>query len=253
MSTTSEPASEPSPSVGDLRGYSRRVLRIVEEQYKISTDRLTDGPLEQDVLERLVEEVKPTMPKDARSLHHLLGTPFRYGYHKATRFRRANERPGIFYASEHERTAVSEAAFYAMRFFSAAPGVELPTTTIERFGFSIPIRVERAVDLTLPPLAEGEELWILGQDYGPCQRLATAARAIDAQLIRYQSARDAAGEANVALLDPGAFQRPVPYPERSWHFRFRDQKLTAFAAGDSRERFDFTFEQFGLAAPKPSW
>lgn len=249
MSTTSEHASEPIPTADNFRGYSRRVLRIVEEQYKISTDRLTDDPAEQDVLERLVEEVKPTMPAAATALHHLLGTPFRYGYWKATRFRRANERPGIFYASETEPAAVAEAAYYAMRFFAASPGVELPSTSIERFGFSIPIAVERALDLTVAPLNRGRSLWTQDRDYEPCQRLATAARALDAQLIRYESVRDPASGANVALLDPGAFQRPVPYSERSWHFRFRDKKLTAFAAGESRERFDFTFEQFGLAVP----
>lgn len=249
MSTTSEHASEPFPSRADFQEYSHRVLRIVEEQYKISTDRLTDGPAEQDTLERLVEEVKPTMPAAARGLHHLLGTPFRYGFWKATRFRRAHERPGIFYASESEDTAVAEAAYYAMRFFSAAPGVELPTTTIERFGFSIPVAVDRALDLTVPPLSQGRDLWTRDRDYEQCQRLAAAARSINAQLIRYESVRDPRGGSNVALLDPGAFQRPVPFPERSWHFRFRNKKLTAFAAAESRERFDFTFEQFGLVTP----
>jgi RES domain len=249
MSTTSAHASEPVPSAENFRNYSFQVIRIVEEQYRISTDRLTNGPAEQDVLEGLVEEVKPTMPEAATSLHHLLGTPFRYGYWKASRFRRANERPGIFYASETESTAVAEAAYYAMRFFAAAPGVKLPTTTIERFGFSIPIAVERALDLTVAPLNRGRMLWTRNRDYEPCQRFATEARAVDAQLIRYQSVRDPASGANVALLDPRAFQRPVPYPERSWHFRFRDRKLTAFAAGEPRERFDFTFEQFGLVAP----
>jgi len=249
MSTTSAHASEPAPSAENFRNYSFRVIRIVEEQYRISTDRLTDGPAEQDVLEGLVEEVKPTIPAAALSLHHLLGTPFRYGYWKASRFRRANERPGIFYASETESTAVAEAAYYALRFFSVAPGVKLPTTTIERFGFSIPVAVERALDLTVAPLNRGRMLWTRNRDYEPCQRFATAARAIDAQLIRYESVRDPASGANVALLDPCAFQRPVPYPERSWHFRFRDRKLTAFAAGEPRERFDFTFEQFGLTTP----
>jgi hypothetical protein len=136
-----------------------------------------------------------------------------------------------------------------MRFFSAAPGVTLPATTIERFGFSIPIAVDRALDLTEAPLNPARALWTRDRDYGPCQRFATAARGLDAQLIRYESVRDPSASANVALLDPGAFQRPVPYPERSWHFRFRDKKLTAFAAGQSRERFDFTFEQFNLVTP----
>src|SRR4051794_11779761 len=166
MSTTSARGSDPQPTSKNFRPYSHKVVRIVEEQYKISTDRLTDGPAEQDVLERLVEEVKPTMPAAAIPLHHLLGTPFRYGYWKATRFRRANERPGIFYASEAEPTAIAEAAYYAMRFFSAAPGIKLPTTTIERFGFSIPIAVERALDLTDTPLDRGRGLWTRDRDYG---------------------------------------------------------------------------------------
>lgn len=249
MSTTSAPKSEPIPSTKDFRAYSYRVLRIVEEQYRISTDRLTDGPAEQDVLERLVEDVKPTVPAAAKPLHHLLGTPFRYGYSKPSRFRRAKERPGIFYASESESTAIAEAAYYAMLFFSASPGVRLPATTIERFGFSIPIKVERALDLTDTPLKSGRALWTRRQDYGPCQRLAAEARRIDAQLIRYESVRDGNKGANIALLDPAAFQRPVPYPERSWHFRFRDKKLTAFPAGGTRERHDFTFAQFGLETP----
>lgn len=249
MSMTSALGSEPRPSPEHFRSYSKSVLRIVDEQHKISTDRLTDGPAEQDVLERLIEEAKPTMPASARSLHYLLGTPFRYGYWKGTRFRRARERPGIFYASETEPAAVAEAAYYAMRFFAAAPGVKLPATTMERFGFSVPIAVGRALDLTDAPLSKGRSLWTRDKDLEPCQRLASAARAIDAQLIRYESVRDPERGFNIALLDPAAFQRPVPYPEKSWHFRFRGKKMVAFAAGDSRTRFDFTFEQFGLVAP----
>jgi hypothetical protein len=41
----------------------------------------------------------------------------------------------------------------------------------------------------------------------------------------------------------------VPASERTWHFRFAGAKLTALAALPSSERFDFTFEQFGLIAP----
>jgi hypothetical protein len=69
------------------------------------------------------------------------------------------------------------------------------------------------------------------------------------QLIRYESARDPSAGANTALLDPSAFQKPVPHGEQTWHFRFRDKKLTAFAALSSGLRKDFTFEQFGLTPP----
>lgn len=222
---------------------------MVEAQHRISTDRLVEGPAEQDVLEALLEEVKPTMPTQARGLHHLLATPFRYGHAKATRFRAAGERPGIFYASEQQRTAVAETAYWRMRFFAAAPGVRLPTTTAEHWAFGVPVRVERALDLTRPPLAEGRAQWTDPVDYSACQRFAAAARKIEAQLIRYESVRDPKGGCNIALFDPSAFRKPVPDNEQSWHFRFRGARLTAFAAEPSRERYDFTFEQLGLVAP----
>ena len=246
---TSARASEPRPTAADLHKYRSKLFRIVEAQHSISTDRLVDDPAEQDILERLIEAAKPTMPVEARGLHHLLGTPFRYGYAKETRFRRANERPGIFYGSETHATAVAETAYWLMRFFSASPGMKLPKTNLEHLAFSVPVAVERALDLTIAPLVAGRELWTDPVDYGPCQRLGERARKLKAQLIRYESVRDPAGGASAALFDPAAFRKPVPANEQTWHFRFAGPKLTAFAALPSRERFDFTFEQFGLTAP----
>ena len=241
--------SEPTPTAGDFRPYRSKLFRIVEAQHRISTDRLVDDLAEQDVLERMIEEVKPTMPRAARGLHHLLGTPFRYGYKKATRFRRASERPGIFYGSEQQRTAVCETAYWLMRFYSAAPGAKLPETTLEHSAFSVTVKVERALDLTKPPLSAARKCWTDPMDYGACQRLAEHARMIGTELIRYESARDPDGGKNAALFNPAAFQKPVPTGERTWHFRFAGRKLTAFAALPSHDRHDFGFEQFGLAAP----
>jgi len=249
MSMTSGRESDSAPTPELFRKYAHAVHRIVEEQYRISTDRLTDGPAEQDVLELVIGEVKPSLPAAAASLHHLLGTPFRYGYWKETRFRRASERPGVFYASEKESTAVAEAAFYLMRFFAAAPGVVLPTSNVERFGFSIPVKVDRALDLAISPLDKSRSSWTNGQDYTACQDFASAARTIEAQLIRYESVRDHNRGANVAIFDPSAFQKPVPNAERAWHFRFKDRALTAFGAGEPTVRYDFTFAQFELSNP----
>lgn len=246
---TSARASEPEPSAENFRNYGSKLFRIVEAQHSISTDRLVDDPAEQEILEALIEAVKPTMPVGARGLHHLLGTPFRYGYAKETRFRRAHERPGVFYASERLSTAVAETAYWRMRFFAAAPGMKLPKTTVEHLAFSVPVAVERSLDLTIAPLDAGRALWTDPDDYRACQRFADRARRLNAQLIRYESVRDPERRANAALFDPSAFRKPVPTNEQTWHFRFAGAKLTAFAALPSRQRFDFTFEQFGLAAP----
>ena len=50
-------------------------------------------------------------------LHPLLAAPFRYApYPKGSRFRRANQREGAFYAAESVITAVAEMAFYRFLF-----------------------------------------------------------------------------------------------------------------------------------------
>lgn len=239
--------SEPRPIPADLRFYRHRLHRIVEGQHRISTNRLVDDPSQQAVLEALVEEVKPVLPAAARGLHYLLATPFRYGHARGSRFRRAGERPGIFYASERVRTAVAETAYWRLFFFSRSPGVALPATTTEYTGFSVAVAVDRALDLEAPPMAAGRAAWSHPTDYAPCQTLAGEARGIGAQAIRYVSARDSLRGANVALFDPAGFHDRRPRFDESWHFRFEAGRLVAFAAFPSPEIHNFTFEQFGLA------
>jgi hypothetical protein len=94
------------------------------------------------------------VPEAARHLHFLLATPFRYGHRSASRFRRANERPGIFYAAEAEVTAIAETAYWSLRFFSRSPGFVPPTTTVEYTSFHVRVATDRALDLTQSPFAE---------------------------------------------------------------------------------------------------
>lgn len=238
--------SDASPEVGDLTEYRGRVYRIVEAQHRISTNRLADGPAEQDVIERLVEEAKPDLPAAARDLHYLLGSAFRYGYAKATRFRSAHERPGIFYASEQEATAIAEMAYWRLRFFAASPGMPLPTTSIEHTGLSVLVESRRAIDLAEGRLGAFRDRWQRSDDYGPTQRLASEARALEVQLIRYRSVRDEQEGVNVAVLDPAVFTTRAPRTERTWTFRFFQGELRVFASYPSDEAYRFRFADFGL-------
>src|SRR5690606_34600079 len=52
--------------------------RGVEAQHVVSTMRLVDHPDEQALLEQLLDDSKPALPRAARGLHYLLSTPFRY-------------------------------------------------------------------------------------------------------------------------------------------------------------------------------
>ncbi len=253
MSTTIAPRSDPAsglasdPGPEHFRPYRAKLWRLVEAQHRISTNRLATGTADQAILEQLVDDVKPMLPPAARGLHYLLATPFRYGHMKASRFRRAGERPGIFYASEQVAVAVAETAYWRLLFFSRSPGFQPPSAVVEHSAISVPVQAGQLIDLTQPPFDARAALWMDPQNYGPCQDFAGRARAIAAQAIRYASVRDPAHRANIALFDASAFTASAPKIEQTWHFRFENGQMTAFAALPSNERHAFTFEQFGLA------
>ncbi|HVJ00302.1 MAG TPA: RES family NAD+ phosphorylase [Sphingomonas sp.] len=246
MSTITARVSDVTPEPADFRTYEATVWRLVEAQHRISTNRLAATTEDQALLEQLVEEVKPRLPAAAQGLHYLLATPFRYGHKKGSRFRAAGERPGIFYASEQIATAIAETAFWRLLFLSRSPGFTPPSAVVEHSAFTVPIAVDRLLDLARRPFAAHAGRWGDPDDYSACRAFASAARKIAAQAIRYTSVRDPEHRANLALLDPAGFAASSPRIEQTWHFRYENGRLTAFAAFPSTDRYSFTFAQFGL-------
>jgi hypothetical protein len=235
----------PSALASEFRPYRRRVWRIVEAQHRISTNRLADTLEDQAILEQLAEAVKPQIPRAARGLHFLLASPFRYGHRSPSRFRRADERPGIFYASEHEETALAETAYWRLVFLSRSPGLASPRTTSEHSSFCVRVAVSRMLDLTRPPFAARRDCWT-SDNYGECQSLATAARTADCMAIRYESARDPGRRANLALLDPAGFAGQAPTPDKTWHLRIEGQTVIALAAFPSSLQLRYSAAGFGV-------
>ncbi len=195
--------------------------RLVEAQHRVSTLKLTDTLAEQSVLEELVEETKPSIPVGCRHLDFLLATPFRYGamYPTGSRFRRAGRTLGVYYAAESTMTAIAEMAFYRLLFFAESPATPWPSDAAEYTAFSASIRTERLLDLTVLPLSACHALWSDVTDYSHCQDLADAARAVEANVIRYQSVRDPQGGANLAILTCDAFAKPAPVSRQTWRIR----------------------------------
>lgn len=236
----------PTALASEFRRYRRTVWRVVEAQHRISTNRLASSLAEQQRLEELADAAKPGLPRAARGLHYLLASPFRYGHTVASRFRRANERPGIFYASEAEHTAITETAYWRLRFVSRSPGFVPGNRTSEHLSFSVPISLTRLTDTTRPPLDTDRARWVDPDDYSACQDLAAQVREARGQGIRAVSARDPDG-INLALLDPGGFAKSEPDYGRGWHLRHEAGRLTAIAAFPHDEVLSFTPEQFELA------
>ncbi|WP_308909457.1 RES family NAD+ phosphorylase [Pseudokordiimonas caeni] len=227
----------PTGLASEFHRYRGRIWRIVEGQHRISTNRLAD-PEDQGRLEDLIEEVKPDLPPETEGLHFLLAACFRYGYPKESRFRRADERPGIFYGAEHEETVLAEIAWWRLDFFSRSPGVELPSGQSEHTSFTVEVAFDRLIDLTAEPFLADRDKWI-SEDYKDCHALADAARVANAEAIRYESSRQRDGKGrNLAVLHPRCFCGS-PRVEMTWHFRYESGDLVATSAFPDNRSFRF--------------
>lgn len=228
--------STPSALASEVRPYCGRVIRIVEGQHLISTNRLAANPVDQALLEALADEVKPQLPEAARRLPWLLASPFRYGLGRPSRFRAPDVLPGIFYASEDVETAVSEAAHWRLVAFSRSPGFQRPRTPTPMSAFSVMVDAKAALDLTMGDLAKDADRWTHPSDYTATQQLAADARAIGVEAIRAPSARRHDG-INVAVIDPTGLA-PPSRPHSSWAFLANDDGLIATREmGGDRKRF----------------
>ena len=218
-----------------------KAWRLVEAQHRVSTLKLVDTLDEQALLEDLIEETKPAIPVECRHLDYLLATPFRYGsvYPEGSRFRRAGRTRGVFYAAEQVSTAVAEMAFYRLLFFADSPDTPWPRDAAEYTAFSAAIRTERAIDLTRPPLSKDNAHWTAFSDYEAFQALADAAREAELHAIRYQSVRDPAKHANVAVLSCIAFAKPRPVDRQTWRIRLSASGVQALCEFP-RQRVGFT-------------
>jgi hypothetical protein len=213
----------------EFRRLDGSCWRLVEAQHRVSTLKLTDTLAEQSLLEGLIEETKPAIAPDCRDLDFLLATPFCYGaiYPTGSRFRRAGRTLGVYYVAEHPATAVAEMAFYRLLFFAESPATPWPSDAAEYTAFSAAVSTVRLLDLMSEPLAQDGVLWTDITDYGPCQAFADAARAADADAIRYHSVRAPDRGANLAILMCRAFARPAPVDRQTWRIRLSSSGVQA--------------------------
>lgn len=183
---------------------------MVEGQHVASTMKLVDNAAEQDILEALLERSKPPLPENARDLHYLLATPFRYPPPPwESRFRGSTD-PGVFYGAEKVRTAAAELGYWRWRFL-------VDTVDLDHIGptphTAFRARIDtRLVDLRKAPFDRDRKRWEHPFDYTATQDLARIVRNAGLGAIVYQSVRDPAPAWCIAVLSPEAFARPKPDP-----------------------------------------
>ncbi len=212
-----------SQSIWTLCGGSSRTTplaldgwRVVESQFITSTRKLVDSDAEQELLERLLEAVKPPVPADPglARLHFLLYTPFRHPpLSRGSRFGTRSER-GVWYGSLELPTAFAEVAYYRLVFLEGTTA-RLGTVTVELSAFRAGIRTDRGVDLTAPPFAEHEPRISSKLSYATSQRLGRDMRDGGVEAFIYVSARDRQRRKNIGLFGP-AFARRAPSNLSTW-------------------------------------
>lgn len=200
---------------------------------------------EQQRLEQLLDESKPPVPPECRTLHYLLATPFRYGapYPNGSRFRRAGFTPGVYYASTSVATAVAEMSFRRLLFFAESPATPWPANAGEYTAFSVRFRTSRGLDLDVAPFDTPAGHWRHPTDYSACQQLADTARAAGVEVLRYDSAR--APGRNVALLTGKAFGSREPQERQVWRLHTGPPGVRAICSWPERR---LAFDRQAFAA-----
>lgn len=201
---------------GHAKPARRKLWRGVEAQHRVATMRLVDNLAEQELLEQLIEGSKPALPLDARGLHFLISTPFRYTSPYPSRYRPANE-PGIWYGAQEPETVAAELAYWRWKFLVESDGLREAQLVTEHTFFQAQFRgVE--LDLTAPPWVSLRAVLRDGEDYSVCHALARQVRersnpAIAA--LHYESARREGGLCE-AVLTPRSLSLPSLHLQQTW-------------------------------------
>ena len=238
---------------GDSRLRELRLApwRVVEAQHRISTRKLVDSAEEQELLEELLEQVKPPDATGGR-IHYLLFTPFRYPpLRHGSRFGARHER-GIWYGSEERRTAFAEVAYYRLLFL-AGTRARLGVLTTSLTAFTVRMKSSRAIDLVAPPFDAHLGSIASPTSYEASQTLGRAMRVAGVELFRFPSARDVEHGVNVGAFVPAVFGRARPQRFETWHCTLTADRVELSRADFlRRERFDFPREQFLIQGELPA-
>lgn len=238
--------AEPAELVGE-------VLRIVESQEQVATQRLVANLGEQDLLESLLEGSKPPRPAAADGLDYLLATPFRYPpLRHGSRFGRRHE-PSLFYASRTRATLLAEAAYYRFVFWQGMSTPPPKPLRTQHTLFGVRIRARQAYCLHRPPFDARQSTLRSPTNYADTQALGSALRTGGADALEYRSARDAGGGLNVALYTPAAFAEPRPSFREEWLCETVAERVSFSARGVPGVQ-TLSIEQFTVdgALPMPA-
>jgi hypothetical protein len=205
------------------------ILRLVESQEQVATNRLVDSLAAQEVLESMLESSKPAPPTFAARLDYLLATPFRYPpLRHGSRFGGRHE-PSLFYGSRTLRTVLAESAYYRCVFWDGMREPPPAPLRTQHTLFTARIRARCGYALHRAPFDAWRSELTSPTEYAATQQLGAALREAGAEAIEYVSARDVDGGLNVALFTPRAFAQSRPTTKEQWFCETRADQASFYA------------------------
>lgn len=236
-----------------ISSLNETAWRMIESQEDFSTRKLVNSLDEQILLERMIDEVKPRLPRDCLGLHPLLYTPFRYPpLLHGSRFGKQHER-SLWYGSQKLKTAMAELAFYRFNFLNASEasyGVVVTQLT----AFSVQIKTTQAIKLTDTPFSEFTHIISSPVNYSDSQDLGSKMREEKVQAFSYLSARSSEPEINIGLFTPDAFAKRQPESNsfQSWQC-VTDHKVIEFlrTGAINTEAHSFSIDTFLIDGELP--
>ncbi|WP_231505781.1 RES family NAD+ phosphorylase [Guyparkeria halophila] len=229
------------------------LTRIVESQEQVATTGLVDTLEEQSVLEEMLEATKPPPRPGSEDLHYLLLTPFRYPpLRHGSRFGGRFE-PSLLYGSLTTDTALAEAAYYRLVFWS---GMQTPPSSPLRSRHTL-FRARYGTDgglrLHRPPCDRKRPVLTDPADYAATQQLGRTMREAGIRGFESPSARDPNGGINVGLFEPSALTSRSPTEWEGWLCEVTGERVTFLQLTGGRiERFPADTFRVNGQLPQPA-
>jgi hypothetical protein len=226
------------------------LMRMVESQEQVATTRLVDSLDKQQLLEEMLESIKPGLRKSDRKLHYLLSTPFRYPPLKhGSRFGRRGE-PSLFYGSLTLQTMLAEAAYYRLVFWFGMNSPPPRKMNTQHSIFEVGFQTSQGVKLQDAPFAAYLGTLSHPSDYRDSQAVGRAMREAGVAAFEYVSARDPDCGVNVAVFSPEALAHDKPGYMENWLAETCGEYVR-FSAGRSSRVFEFPLVQFAADGTLP--
>ncbi len=218
------------------------ILRMVESQEQVATNRIVSSLEHQRELEQMLEEVKPGV-ETKPELHYLLSTPFRYPPLKhGSRFGTRSE-SSLFYGSHTPTTVLAETAYYRFHFWLGMEQPPSESLTTQHTLFGARFATRNGVRLHKQPMSEHEGLLRHPASYAATQALGVTMRECGVEAFEYVSARDRAQGINIALFTASVLTGTRPVCERPWLCETGADEVS-FLGMETREVHKFPLSDF---------